>query len=95
MGSYESALEAGKRKGAGKLYLHKCAVDTAKEVPVLDCGNAELWESEIRFSSSEGDTLVYNNKYEPSIHPSYVIMKESTLQSIEIIEVQEYVVRRN
>ncbi len=91
-GTYESALCAGLRKSK-VLYMHKCMVPVGIQVPVLDLGNAEAWEEEMKYSINEGDTLVYNNKYEPSTSPSFVVMKKELCEQIIILEVSEYAPR--
>lgn len=93
-GTYESALCAGLRKST-ELYMHKCLVPVGIQVPVLDLGNADAWEDEMKYSINEGDTLVYNNKYEPSTAPSFVVMKPELCSQIIILEVTVYAPRHN
>ncbi len=83
-GSYDSAIEAASRKGP-ECVMHCCEVNLGRIVPVLDLGNADAWEDEIKYSSKYGDSLEYTNKYEPSTSKSYVLMNLELLQGVKIL----------
>ena len=78
-GSIESAKEAVSRK-SGKKYLYKVKLDGQIE-DVFDCGFN--WSEEL--NSCEKKIYSYTNKYEPSIHKSYVIFSDKYIKQMNFI----------
>jgi hypothetical protein len=94
-GGFFSALEAGYRKlnninmkyncEQEIVYMHTCVLDACKVYVCDDVGGFDAWNIEIDLAKKAGyDVLKYQNKYEPDLQPSYLVLNKKLIQLVKI-----------
>ena len=94
-GGFFSALEAGNRKlnmlktkyesEQEIVYLHTCILDVNNVYVCDDVGGFDAWNIEIALAKKSGyDVLKYQNKYEPDVQPSYLVLNKNLIQLVKI-----------